>query len=250
MTSIDHIKNKFQKIQKDVEQLAKMIESLEGSKREDYTQVPGVVGTFDGMSMLGEDGKKYAVPANYAAKSRIVFGDTLKLLEKDGKEIFKQLEKVERKQIQGILNKKEGRWYILTQDGSYKISDVAADFNGAQINDEAFALIPATGSPAPFAALDKILNKTPNPAAGEKSTIQNEPKKPVVTQAPVVEPAKPSVAVSRPTRSPSKVAKPSEPTKPVEKKKIETTKSLDELSAKPQKEELTSLRVLTDDDLR
>jgi len=109
--------------------------------------------------MTADDGQRFEVPANYAAKSRLVYGDRLKKIEENGATLFKQIVKVPRKKIQGILNKKEGMWYIITDAGSYKIADVAAEFNHAELHDEAEALIPETDANAPFAALDKILTQ-------------------------------------------------------------------------------------------
>ena len=38
-----------------------------------------IEGVFDGMQMVGPDGKTYSVPPNYASKSKIVEGDFMKL---------------------------------------------------------------------------------------------------------------------------------------------------------------------------
>ena len=78
-------------------------------KRDLYRNVAGVSGTFDGTHMVGEDGKRYEIPANYSAKTRIVYGDVLKMIEEDGKHVFKQITKVPRKKVEGVLTKKEGK---------------------------------------------------------------------------------------------------------------------------------------------
>ena len=63
-----------------------------------------VEGIFDGQVMVDADGKNYPVPANYASKSKLVEGDKLKLtIADDGGFIYKQIKRVERKQIIGIL---------------------------------------------------------------------------------------------------------------------------------------------------
>ena len=47
-------------------------------------------GVFDGEHMIGEDGRKYLVPPNYASKSKLVEGDLLRLNVSDsGKFIFR-----------------------------------------------------------------------------------------------------------------------------------------------------------------
>lgn len=143
---LDKVKKYVQKIQQDM-------------KREEYKSMPGVEGVFDGFYMVTDAGEKIEVPANYAAKSRLIFGDRLKRVEEDGKQVFKQITKVERKKATGVVSKKEGKWYVLTDSGSYRISDVAADFNGIQLNQEIEVVIPADNLNAPFAALDKVLNQ-------------------------------------------------------------------------------------------
>ena len=63
-----------------------------------------VDGVFDGLHMIGEDGGKYAVPANYASKSKLVEGDLLRLTIGDrGRFIFKQKGPIERIRLVGIL---------------------------------------------------------------------------------------------------------------------------------------------------
>ncbi|MFC1756013.1 hypothetical protein ACFLZK_01345 [Patescibacteria group bacterium] len=156
---------------KQIEDLAKRIEdaesSLNAAKRilnrlnedylkVDYTQIEGIVGKYNGVCMEGEDGKEYDVSPNYAAKSKLVFGDVLKLIDEDGKKLFKQIERVKRERVEGILTKKEGEWYLLTDRGSYRVSDAAAEFQKADLNSQASAFLPADNLNAPFATLDSV----------------------------------------------------------------------------------------------
>ncbi|OGC49189.1 hypothetical protein A3A69_02500, partial [candidate division WWE3 bacterium RIFCSPLOWO2_01_FULL_37_15] len=127
---LDHLDNADREL-RDARRIIRQIEEI---KSETYKQLPGIEGVFDGTYLVTQDGQKYEVPANYAAKSRLVYGDLLKMVEEEGKTMFKQIEKAPRKRIEGILNKKEGSWYILTDSGSYKISDNAAEFSRAEIN--------------------------------------------------------------------------------------------------------------------
>ena len=61
-----------------------------------------IEGIFDGENMIGPDGKKYSVPPNYASKSKLVFGDRLKLIISDtGKFTYKQIGPVERRYVTG-----------------------------------------------------------------------------------------------------------------------------------------------------
>ena len=225
---IEIISHLLETNEKNLQKVRSILQTLESeSKKDMYREVPGVTGTFNGISMTAEDGKNYDVPANYAAKSRLVFGDVLKLIDEGDKKVFKQIEKVERRKIEGILTKKEGRWYILSDAGSYKISDNAAEFNNAQLNDEAVALIPANNVGASFAALDS-LKKKPQPmdqqqlssfqnaanATKEKAVQTSKPQfdhKPQVAPKPTSDvPAKSSTKKYSPTSS----SKPSITTKP------------------------------------
>ena len=47
----------------------------------------------------------------------------------------------------------------MSDDSSYKISDVSAEYNNAELNDKALALIPKENSNVPFAALDKVIKE-------------------------------------------------------------------------------------------
>jgi hypothetical protein len=251
---LDHIHKLIQATYNNLEKISALVKRLEQDKeKEKYKNVPGVEGTFDGVVMISEDGKKFEVPANYAAKSRLVFGDKLKLIEEEGKKIFKQIEKVERKKIQGILTKKEGKWYILADSGSYKISDVAAEFNHAELNDEAMAIIPAANHTAAYAALDMVLNKQP--------VEQTQPPKPV---KPKPTPTAQHTSTAPPKKDVSPVAKVAAPqratptTKPVQTAKVEKpvevkpkTKSVD-VTQDINKEFVSDLtkQKVEDDDLR
>jgi uncharacterized pyridoxamine 5'-phosphate oxidase family protein len=95
------------------------------------------------------------VPQNYSAKSRLVYGDTLKVIEEDGKKLFKQIAKVPRKRVEGIVNKKDGKWFVVADTGSYRLNDAAVEFNNLNVNDKITATIPENNLSAPFATLEK-----------------------------------------------------------------------------------------------
>ena len=70
------------------------LQSSEINAQDDYAQSGDKIieGIFDGEKMIGPDGQIYSVPANYASKSRLVEGDTLKLIITNrGAFIFKQI---------------------------------------------------------------------------------------------------------------------------------------------------------------
>jgi len=121
--------------------------------------LPGIVGVFDGENMVTEEGKKYPVNPNYASKSVLVYGDTLKRIEEDGQEKFKQIKRVKRQKVEGILAKKDGKWVAVTADGSYKVSPVAVEFYDGKEGDEVVVVLPLEDKHAPYAALEKVLKK-------------------------------------------------------------------------------------------
>lgn len=155
--SLEDLKRQVTVTARSLEKVSRIIDNIEKeNKRELYKSMPGVSGYFDGVYLIGEDGSKHEVPANYAAKSRLVYGDVLKMLNEDGKIVFKQIEKVDRKKLEGVLSKKEGKWYFLSDGGTYKISDVAAEFHKAELNDKAVAYVPEKDMHATYAALDYL----------------------------------------------------------------------------------------------
>lgn len=200
-------KRMIQAAMKNLERVSNYIEKMEQDERKEYYMgIPGVEGTFDGEYLVTEDGKKKVVPANYAAKSRLVYGDKLKLFKDGDKDIYKQIDRPERKKVEGILTKKEGKWYLLSDSGSYKISDVSAQFNDAQLNDEAEAFIPADNLKAPFAALDRIKKSKDIKEGREEKSKKEEKPAPRKTFSKKV-PTKKSVA---PKKKDEKEAKKSE----------------------------------------
>jgi hypothetical protein len=48
---------------------------------------------------------------------------------------------------------------LLAETGTYKISDVAAEFNKVELNEKAVGLVPLDNPNVPFAALDKVIRE-------------------------------------------------------------------------------------------
>lgn len=156
----ENIRNLVQAALNQLEKVQNAIEILESEdRRAHYQSIPGTEGVFDGQYLIAQDGRKTEVPSNYAAKSKLVYGDILKVFTDSGRQIFKQIDRVERKIVEGILTKKEGKWYLLTDIETYKISDASAEYHKAELNDRASALIPAQNPKVPFASLEKVFNE-------------------------------------------------------------------------------------------
>jgi hypothetical protein len=180
---LDQVKSLIQSIYHNLDKLSRTVDRIQQEqKKELYKKMPGIEGVFDGFYLVADDSSKHEVPSNYAAKSRLVYGDRLKIVDEDGKKVFKQIQKPERKEVKGILSKKEGKWYLLTDVGTYKVSDVAAEFNRVGLNEEAVGLIPENQPNVPFAALDRVIKKEESVVVEkshhvEKMQVREEPKK-------------------------------------------------------------------------
>ena len=107
------------------------------------TELPGLLGIFDGQALATEKGENFPVPENYASKSLLVVGDTLKLVEDGGEKRFKQIEHVKRHKTIGILAKKDGRWVAVTPEGSYRILPASVAHFEGDVGDEALLQLPA-----------------------------------------------------------------------------------------------------------
>lgn len=212
------------------------LKQIEEEKAQSYKELPGVEGVFDGAYMIAASGEKYEVPANYAAKSRLVYGDTLKMVEEEGKQLFKQINKVERKKIEGVLNKKEGKWYILTDSGSYRIMDRAAEFNEADVNDRAIAILPENVENASFATLDKIIRDRP---AIVHTPIRESIRAAVAAPRPRLQPQTPPATASAPKKRLI-------PIRPI----VARPAPMKASPVAPTGDSISSLKGLGDDDLR
>lgn len=117
---------------------------------------PGIVGTFEGTEMVTPKGERFKVNPNYASKSVLVYGDTLKKIDEDGRERFKQIERVKRETVEGVLVKKDGKFVAVTKVGSYRVLPEAVEFHGGKEGSEVVVVIPAENKKAPFAAIGSI----------------------------------------------------------------------------------------------
>ncbi len=158
-------------------------------------ELPGVLGTFDGQELVTQEGEKYPVPENYASKSILVVGDTLKLVDEGKEKRFKQIEHVKRHKTTGILTKKDGKWAAVTSEGSYKLLPAAVAHFGGGVGDEALLQLPANNLQVPWAAVEKVSKKT-GPGVEDRARqetdkenkpeqkTQSEPEKPKVEHKP------------------------------------------------------------------
>ena len=236
--------------------------------RHDSEITPGVTGTFDGRNLVTSEGKKHEVPENYASKTHLVHGDTLKLISGGGRgrDIFKQIGRVRRQRVEGILARKDGKWHIVTADGSYLLLKASVDYHRGQEGDEAVAILPQDKKQVPFAALEAVPKRDEErrslrekeavepkkvPVAEEK--VPEEPKKKVSLKTEEAVPAKKVVAAAATAKKPAAKAPAKVATKAPERKTTSVKKTTTaKAPTKPSsaEDEKSSTRVLDDDDLR
>lgn len=191
-------------------QILKEIEHQGGGFSHGTADVPGLVGKYDGMFMITEAGKKYPVPDNYSAKTKLIYGDKLKMIEGPEGRRFKLLEEVPRVEAEAQLAQKDGHFEALGKEGSYKLIQGAVRWWSGEEGDKLKILLPQNEKHAPFAALVEIIGK--KPGAGEEGV------------------APPPVKKALPSPDLPKAEKPIE--KPVEKKELAPRKVAEKPSAK------------------
>lgn len=122
-----------------------------------------VEGVFDGMNMIGPDGKQYPVPANYASKSKLVEGDTLKLtITEDGSFVYKQIGPIDRKKILGSLTQGDnGDWYVLASGKNYRVLLASVTYFKGEVGDEVTLVVPKEEE-AEWGAIENIIKKGQN----------------------------------------------------------------------------------------
>lgn len=205
----------------------KILSDIEKGRPDDKpktTVLPGMIGTFDGENMVTESGENHPVPANYASKSMLVVGDTLKLVDEKGGKKFKQIEHVKRHKTTGVLTKKEGKFHVVATEGSYKVLPAAVDHFNASFENELNIWIPAKNMTASWAAIESVV--------GKEKVQEQKPKIEEIKAPPAEKEEEPSKKVAKETAS-EPVTKAKEKVTKVEKPK-EETKEKAEKESKPE----------------
>lgn len=118
-----------------------------------------VEGVFTGEEMLGADGNKYPVPANYSSKSKLVQWDKLKVtIGGNGRMMYKQIAPIERETKVWLLTEEKWKYQVLADGVSYDLLTAAVTHFGWNIWDSITVIIPK-GKAATFAAIDSIMPK-------------------------------------------------------------------------------------------
>jgi len=156
---------------------------------DETTALEVVEGIFDGEAMIGDNGKTYPVPQNYASKTQLVVGDRMKWLLTTEREIFKLIHPVPRERVTGTFNI-EGDSFVVLVDkfpNSINILKASATYAmkqlGLQPGDEIAVYIPKDTTPswAAFISLTKsgkeeseIPNQRVGSSAPEEIDILND----------------------------------------------------------------------------
>lgn len=117
-----------------------------------------IEGYFDGEQMIANTGQAYAVPANYASKSKLVTGDSLKLtIGPRGHFFYKQISPVERRRLVASLEQTpDGNYYAVYEHQRWQLLKASVSYFRAQPGDRIAILIPQDLS-ANFAALENLV---------------------------------------------------------------------------------------------
>ena len=153
----------LQNIQKEMDKLGVKPEDLPEPKKINAATIEAqaggkiVEGKFDGQNMIGPDGKVYPVPANYASKSKLVEGDTLKLtISEDGSFIYKQIGPIERKKLIATLALENGQYTAVVGGKHYRVLYASVTYFRAQPGDEVTVVLPAHGEVS-WAAIEAVI---------------------------------------------------------------------------------------------
>ena len=118
-----------------------------------------IEGVFNGEKMVGADGKEYAVPPNYASKSKLVEGDMMKLTVSDqGRFIFKQIGPIKRKRLVGQLafDPINGQWRVVADNRPYQVLLASVTFYRAAPGDQLVILVPKDGESS-WGAVENVI---------------------------------------------------------------------------------------------
>lgn len=134
----------------DLSKKAKELPALENSSI--------VEGVFNGEEMVDAAGKIYPIPANYASKSKLVYGDVLKLtILPDGSFVFKQIGPVRRNKVVGVLDEFEpGKYLVKVGKKSYRVLLASITYFKVEAGDKVTIIIPEEGE-SEWAAVENAI---------------------------------------------------------------------------------------------
>ncbi len=116
-------------------------------------------GVFDGQHMVGDDGKQYHIPPNYASKSKLVEGDRLKVtISPSGQFLFKQIGPMPRERMVGkLVQDPTSRLFgVVANDHKWNVITASITYFRGEAGDEVMIVIPQ-GTSSKWAAVDHVI---------------------------------------------------------------------------------------------
>jgi len=177
---IQSLREMIQSAEKTIQGAKAMLLQLEGKKKvgrkrktiEDGDDGRVIEGTFDGQIMIGNDGKQYPVPANYASKSKLIEGDMMKLtITSDGSFIYKQIGPIERRRLLGIVNQDaDGNYFIIADGKPYRVLLASITYFKVEPGDEV-TLVTPRDLDSDWASIENVLQKSKDNFAAYKNSF-------------------------------------------------------------------------------
>lgn len=153
---VDSLKKSLETAQNSLAAAQKWIHQLESS---DLSELPVVekshtaapttdsenifYGIYNGKEMVSETGRSFPVPANYASKSKLIEGDSLKMtILPSGAMVYKQIEIADRELMQGTLILDKDKYKVLCDDRLVNVPYASITFFRAQVGDSITVIVP------------------------------------------------------------------------------------------------------------
>lgn len=136
---------------------AEILTTQGGIKDEEGQKI--VEGVFDGEKMVDGKENTYPVPANYASKSKLIPGDTLKLtIKEDGSFLYKQIGPIDRKKIIGTLTYEDSQYKVVAGGKAYKVLLASVTYHKAEIGDQITLIVPEKED-SKYGAIENVMPK-------------------------------------------------------------------------------------------
>jgi len=156
---INLINKLLRNIKQNTDQIAVILSTNQINENSNESDSQIVKGVFDGEKMISQNGKEYSIAANYASKSKLVEGDTLKLtILPSGAFVYKQIKPIERKTIIGKLQINSNNDYaaVSPEGQEWRILKASVTYYRGEPGDEIIFFIPEQKE-SKWAAVDNII---------------------------------------------------------------------------------------------
>jgi len=139
-----------------------LFQSLDNTSEEILAGQTGftIEGYFNGEQMVTSDNQVYEVPTNYASKSKLVEGDSLRLtIGPNGQFVYKQVGPVERRRLIATLEQgSDGHYYAVHDEQRWRLLKASVSYFRAEPGNRIAILIPKD-KPSQYAALENLVTE-------------------------------------------------------------------------------------------